>query len=281
MRSKFFSFYMLASNQLFVLYCIAVICNVLSFNASPKDKVGNEPLDTNTGLMVVSDDEMLPGSHFEARRREFTIGSFNISIKQNWRALGLGCVVWPAAVLLSNLLSSDRLHYNILDINIQDKLVVELGTGTGLPSIVAALNGAKNVIATDRKEIIERCTKKNTVGSYNELPHLFSEILDWDIDGAARFKRDHGAPDIIIGADLIYHESAFKPLVDTLLGLSGKDTKIVITGKVRYKELNSKFETMLTGFSFKKIDASGLGDLAPDKRDYVYLLQQSDTKCDI
>lgn len=54
-----------------------------------------------------------------------------------------GSVLWPAAISVAKhlLLDSDRL--------LKDQTVLELGAGTGLVSLAAALGGAKQVYATD------------------------------------------------------------------------------------------------------------------------------------
>lgn len=266
-----------------ILFCILVVivvnCNVGS-NTSHITIEGKNVTSSGTALTVVSEAEVLHGSHFEARKRRFSIGKFNVTIKQNWRNLGLGCVVWPAAILLSKLFC-DRQEPTLFHIDVRDKFVVELGTGTGLPSIIAALNGARNSIATDRKEILEHCTKKNIASVSNEEGNIDAQILDWDSYSSATFTQDHGNPDIIIGADLIYHESGFKPLIETLLGLSWTHTKIVIAGKERYKELNDTFLNLLKQFTVTKFDSSHLGELVSDERDYVYILEKNESRCDI
>ena len=272
---------MLGHYKIFVTFLVVTSGDVLTVKSASENQGSNDPKEPNSALVLVTDDEILPGSHFEARRRDFSIGTFDVTIRQNWRALGLGCVVWPASVLLSKLLSNDKSYSNVLNLNVRNKLVVELGTGTGLPSIVAALNGARKVVATDRKDIIEKCTKKNILATIDDVPNLSAETLDWDTNGAESLIKSHGSPDIIIGADLIYHESAFKPLADTLFALSGKDTQIIITGKQRYKELNLKFQSLLIDFAFEKLVASDLGNLVEDTRDYVYVLRKSEKRCDI
>jgi predicted nicotinamide N-methyase len=109
-------------------------------------------------------------------------------------------------------------------------------------------------------------------GVYN----VQGEILDWDGQSALKFIERYGKPDVIIGADLIYHESAFEPLVQTLQSLSDKNTQIVITGKERYKELNEKFISLLKAFNLEKYDILVLEDLVSDERDYVYILTRKE-----
>jgi len=51
-----------------------------------------------------------------------------------------GAVLWPSARTVSS---------RLLEMNLKDMTVLELGTGTGLVALVCALHGAKRVIATD------------------------------------------------------------------------------------------------------------------------------------
>ena len=147
--------------QRFILFSIPIVIAITSYVGTSTSHITSERKTVTTSgsaLTVVSDAEVLHGSQFEARKRRFSIGKFNVTIKQNWRNLGLGCVVWPAAELLSKLLCGVQ-NPTLFNIEVRDKFVVELGSGTGLPSIIAALNGARISIATDRKEILQQCTK--------------------------------------------------------------------------------------------------------------------------
>jgi predicted nicotinamide N-methyase len=49
---------------------------------------------------------------------------------------------WPCAILLASFLSASKVA--------EGKVVVELGAGCGLPSIIAALSGAKHCHITER-----------------------------------------------------------------------------------------------------------------------------------
>ena len=51
-----------------------------------------------------------------------------------------GSVLWPSATTVS---------MRLLQLDLKEKTVLELGTGTGLVSLTAALSGAKSVLATD------------------------------------------------------------------------------------------------------------------------------------
>lgn len=112
---------------------------------------------------------------------------------------------WPCAIVLATYLMS--LGSNVL----KEKTVVELGAGTGLPSLVAALLGAKCVTITDRAEepemyqLLEESIRLNRVSN---TCHCME--LDWN-----RSTSHHFASDIILGADVLYNEEDF----DSVLGL--------------------------------------------------------------
>ena len=57
-----------------------------------------------------------------------------------------GAVLWPAASAVSNYLQTNL-------ISLEKLTILELGTGTGLCAMAAALGGASRVIATDYEEI--------------------------------------------------------------------------------------------------------------------------------
>ena len=276
---------MLITERIILILSLTVIqwAPIYGSNEQVTDAENNDFREPTRALSIIKDDaEVLHGSSFELRRRKFVIGEFNITIKQNWRRLGLGCVVWPAAELLS-MLVADVFNKSSLNIDVKDKFVVELGAGTGLPTIVAGLRGARIALATDRKEIIDKCTKSNILTRPEGLRGVYNvqgEILDWNGQSALKFIERYGKPDVIIGADLIYDESAFEPLVQTLQSLSDKNTQIVITGKERYKELNEKFISLLKAFNLEKYDILVLEDLVSDERDYVYILTRKEATCD-
>ncbi|XP_058295153.1 protein N-lysine methyltransferase METTL21A isoform X2 [Hylobates moloch] len=64
----------------------------------------------------------------------FSFANHTIQIRQNWRHLGVAAVVWDAAIVLSTYLEMGA-------VELRGRSAVELGAGTGLVGIVAALLG--------------------------------------------------------------------------------------------------------------------------------------------
>lgn len=89
-----------------------------------------------------------------------TVNGVNFSVRQVQRGevegtYGTGATVWPAAVVLTRYLER---HATTL---LRDKRVVDLGSGTGITSIAAALLGAKEVICTDGEAAVVRLAAEN------------------------------------------------------------------------------------------------------------------------
>ncbi|XP_025260069.1 protein N-lysine methyltransferase METTL21A isoform X4 [Theropithecus gelada] len=62
----------------------------------------------------------------------FSFANYTIQIRQDWRHLGVAAVVWDAAIVLSTYLEMGA-------VELRGRSAVELGAGTGLVGIVAAL----------------------------------------------------------------------------------------------------------------------------------------------
>lgn len=111
-----------------------------------------------------------------------------------------GLFVWPSALLLSRFVAreADRLC--------RDKVVLELGCGTGLPSILAALCGATKVYLTDRADAAdiqlnaEANIKLNKLEGRAEFIPLTWGDMHISDEVAAIFK----TVDVVLAADCFY-----------------------------------------------------------------------------
>ncbi|XP_068400697.1 protein N-lysine methyltransferase METTL21A isoform X2 [Eschrichtius robustus] len=64
----------------------------------------------------------------------FSLANHTIQIRQDWKQLGVSAVVWDAAVILATYLEMGA-------VELRGCSAVELGAGTGLVGMVAALLG--------------------------------------------------------------------------------------------------------------------------------------------
>lgn len=104
---------------------------------------------------------------------------------------GVAVCVWPSALFLAEFLA----HCSSF---IQDKRVLELGSGVGLAGLTAAVHGAKSVIITDKEkaavDLVERNAEANDV---QELVRW--QVLDWTKESTFPDEKF----DVIIGADIL------------------------------------------------------------------------------
>lgn len=123
-----------------------------------------------------------------------------------------GGVVWGASICLARFLAADLV--------LTGQTVLELGCGMGVPSLVAAKNGASRVIATDMEDKtlqqLDEVAKRNNCQDQLELSKL-----NWhDSYDEAGDNRHHPLykllVDIILASDVIYHDQMVDSLVQTI-----------------------------------------------------------------
>ncbi|KAK1587713.1 hypothetical protein Q3G72_016119 [Acer saccharum] len=166
--------------------------------------------------------------------------SFSISIIENMKD-DYGLFVWPCSVILAEYVWQQRNRFSGAG-------VVELGSGTSLPGLVAAKLGSDVTLTDDsnRLEVLENMKR------VCELNKLKSKVmgLTWGVWDAHIFDL---CPKIILGADVFYDASG-SVFITTYHNRSGHHLIEFLMVKWRLKCVK-----LLDGFSFLPPDkASGL-----------------------
>ncbi|KAM8904508.1 protein N-lysine methyltransferase METTL21A isoform 2-T2 [Spinachia spinachia] len=165
---------------------------------------------------------------------QFRFADRDLRLAQDWKSLGVAAVVWDAAVVMCMYLEMGTLE-------LKGKGVIELGAGTGLVGIVAALMGAK-VTITDRQPALDflSANVKANLTPDSQGSAVVSE-LSWgqDLD-----RYPAGGFDLVLGADIVYLEDTFVPLLHTLEHLCSDTTVVLLACKIRYKR-DTDFLSML------------------------------------
>ncbi|KAM3585618.1 uncharacterized protein V6R79_022988 [Siganus canaliculatus] len=165
---------------------------------------------------------------------EFRFANHDLRLTQDWKKLGVAAVVWDAAVVMCMYLELGK-------VELKGKEVIELGAGTGLVGIVAALLEAR-VTITDRKPALEFLTAnvKANLPADSQGSVVVSE-LTWG-EGLERYPA--GGYDVVLGADIVYLEDTFVPLLQTLEHLCSDTAVVLLACKIRYKR-DTDFLSML------------------------------------
>ncbi|XP_056226283.1 protein N-lysine methyltransferase METTL21A [Seriola aureovittata] len=156
---------------------------------------------------------------------EFYFANHNLRLSQDWKKLGVAAVVWDAAVVMC-------MYLELGQVELKGKVAIELGAGTGLVGIVAALLGAK-VTITDREpalDFLSANVKANLPQNYQGAV-IVSE-LTW---GERLELYPAGGFDLVLGADIVYLEDTFVPLLQTLKHLCSDTTVVLLACKIRYE----------------------------------------------
>uniref|UniRef100_A0A3P8SZI8 Protein N-lysine methyltransferase METTL21A n=1 Tax=Amphiprion percula TaxID=161767 RepID=A0A3P8SZI8_AMPPE len=165
---------------------------------------------------------------------QFRFANHDLRLAQDWKNLGVAAVVWDAAVVMCMYLELGK-------VELHGKLAIELGAGTGLVGIVAALLGAE-VTITDREPALDflSANVKANLPTDCQRSVVVSE-LTWG-KGLERYPPSRF--DLVLGADIVYLEDTFVPLLQTLEHLCSDTTVVLLACKIRY-ERDRNFLSML------------------------------------
>lgn len=128
---------------------------------------------------------------------------------------GTGLTTWDGSVVLAKYLEHARAD------ELRGKRVLEVGSGTGLAGLSAALLGAREVILTDLAYTMENLSRnvESTLANARaagaaDIGIVRAQVLDWFHPPA-----DVGALDVVLAADVVWVEELIAPLVRTFAAL--------------------------------------------------------------
>uniref|UniRef100_A0A3P9I1D1 Uncharacterized protein n=1 Tax=Oryzias latipes TaxID=8090 RepID=A0A3P9I1D1_ORYLA len=139
-------------------------------------------------------------------------------------------MIWPAALSLCHYLDTHRDHLSLVD-----KAVLEIGAGTGLLSIVAALLGAW-VTATDLQDVLSNLRvnlSRNTRGHCRHTPQVAP--LSWGFDLEHIYPSSVYRYDYVLAADVVYHHDYLDELLATMKHFCQPGTTLIWANKVRFE----------------------------------------------
>ncbi|MDH3329188.1 MAG: protein N-lysine methyltransferase family protein [Desulfobulbaceae bacterium] len=171
-------------------------------------KVGFEPLQfggIRLNLLTVSDLEQL----LDGKDALKNVSDFPFWVK-----------LWEAAIVLAQFLAGQKYSDNAS--------LIELGAGLGVPGLVAAAAGCP-VTLTDYEDLILDFERVSAAAS--GLDNVAFEILDWK--NPPELKQY----DIIAGAEILFREEFFEPLLNVMRRLLKPDGVIYLAHDIKRKSL--------------------------------------------
>lgn len=166
----------------------------------------------------------------------------NILITQSIDSIGT--LIWDAEVILAHYI--DRIHH---ENGLEKKLLLEIGAGTALASIVAGKCGA-HLFLQELEEVIEESRIRLEQNNINA--HCVSGL--WGNDLAIQILQiSQEYFDYIAMADVLYHPEHFHDLKTTILSCSKIGTEVIIVYELRRRDLESYFASLSENFEVIKI----------------------------
>ncbi len=162
--------------------------------------------------------------------RIIEINNYELKIAQNL-LFGYAGEVWDAALVLTNFIIN---KYNKHTFSFLDKVVLELGSGTGICGFSAAMKNPKTIYITD-KEI--GLIKTNYEDNRPILP-LSTEVIVTTLDWTKKeeYEKIQEKIDFIICSDIIWRPELYSSIIDTLdYYTKPLDTQILLSYQYRKK----------------------------------------------
>mmetsp|Transcript_30539 Transcript_30539/g.46578 ORF Transcript_30539/g.46578 Transcript_30539/m.46578 type:complete len:298 (-) Transcript_30539:21-914(-) len=168
----------------------------------------------------------IEGRHFPYHQGMVVSGTFIEAHEQpNHLGAGTGLNVWDGAILLVKYLEQNQSL-------IQDKLVVELGSGCGLVGIASAALGATHVLLTDLPYTLD-LLKQNVSRNPSFRDSVSCCVWDWN----DKHPPSLNGSNVVMLADCVWVQELVPPLVKALKHIvSTCEEKGLLTVLVSYQQ---------------------------------------------
>eukprot|EP00884_Botryococcus_braunii_P018180 jgi/Botrbrau1/5045/Bobra.37_1s0011.1 len=170
-----------------------------------------------------------------------------------------GAVIWDAALVLVHYLGPFLKAFFSSE-SVRRPRVIELGAGTGVVGLAAALAGA-HVTVTDLPHLLDGILKNVERNQLGE--RVAVRELAWG-EGVERFEPPY---DLVLGSDLIYQLEALPSLFRTIRALSGCRGRALLSLELRPLVVEAaRREAAHAGLSLRQVQDEELDPLwqSPD-----------------
>jgi predicted nicotinamide N-methyase len=152
----------------------------------------------------------------------------SVRTDEDLAAFPYGLMLWASAIGLAERIAEQPEL-------VRGKHVLEIGTGVGLPGLVARALGAVRVAQTDYQETALALARRNATqnGLAGLVEHRLADWRDFPPDLLSAF-------DVVLGSDVLYERTLHDPLADLLPRLirpGGDDALILVSDPLRPQAL--------------------------------------------
>ena len=161
--------------------------------------------------------------------------NLSLQIKQNLDYKYAG-EIWDAALVLTYFFINKKSEKII---NIKNKIIIELGAGTGINGLTLGALGAKKIILTDKGDCLDLLKENYENNKMKFDKNLICDIkeLDWNKEDDRKTINDK--IDYIIGSDIVWNPKLRIPLFETINYLfeNNENIEAIFSFQIRDNEI--------------------------------------------
>lgn len=175
----------------------------------------------------------------------------DVSDSTTGRAL-TGSWVWDSALVLSNWMATQgAVHFHF-----QDKSVLELGAGAGLPGLTAARLGASRVVLTDMGPLLPGLLRNVEANGHGD--RVEARELVWGSDESPSQISEF---DLILMSDVFYNQEEMVGLAKALKSVCGRGTTVWASTEVRPWTAECLSELVHEGFGLVELPSQKVEEM--------------------
>ena len=127
-----------------------------------------------------------------------------------------GSVLWPSSILCAE---------KLFESSLEDKVVLDVGTGTGLIAIAAILAGSRKAIAMDYNKFALNLLEKSKTLQNNKFMTERIETMEFDVKN---FKIPLPAADVVCFADVLYEKDLGLAIADRVYESVIRGSRVIV-----------------------------------------------------
>ena len=182
-----------------------------------------------------------------------------------------GSRIWDAALVLSKFVEADLATSD----GWRTRTVIELGAGLGVPSLSAAMLGAKRVVATDMSENIP-LLNENIRLNFDAAERLRIEAQELSWDDALNSPLAEVQWDVILCSDLLFSLESISMLIGAIRALSKEGTVVYSCMEHRFDGCSEFYSGMrAAGFDVHRIPQNEMHPVYRGEAFHLYRHQVS------